>query len=144
MLSPSSRARLSIPNESQEQSLYFRWLDVVTIQKGGQAPHRLRDHAYHVPNGGGRRRIEAAILKGQGVTSGVPDISVDVPAGGLHGLRIEMKRVGGKPSEEQLEQIAARRSMGYAAVICEGFDAARAATVQYLTRSWLVTDRWVG
>jgi hypothetical protein len=30
--------------------------------------------AFHVPNGGYRRPIEAAIMKGQGVLSGVPDV----------------------------------------------------------------------
>jgi len=30
--------------------------------------------AFHVPNGGKRRPIEAAILKGLGVVAGVPDV----------------------------------------------------------------------
>jgi hypothetical protein len=30
--------------------------------------------AFHVPNGGWRSRIEAAILKGLGVRAGVPDV----------------------------------------------------------------------
>lgn len=29
---------------------------------------------FHVPNGGGRSRVEAAILKGMGVRAGVPDL----------------------------------------------------------------------
>jgi len=32
--------------------------------------------AFHVPNGGWRSPIEAKILKGQGVVSGVPDIFI--------------------------------------------------------------------
>ena len=39
---------------------------------------RLRPTAgifcFHVPNGGARRPIEAAVLKGLGVTAGVPDV----------------------------------------------------------------------
>jgi hypothetical protein len=33
-----------------------------------------RTFAFHVPNGGARSKIEAAILKGLGVVAGVPDV----------------------------------------------------------------------
>lgn len=137
--SPASRTLHLRPKESQEQSLFFKWLDYVTIDG-----HDLRPHCYAVPNGGSRHVVEAVNLKRQGVTPGVPDICVDVPAGKAHGLRLEMKRVGARPTPAQVEMLELRRSMGYAAVITEGFDAARRETVKYLAQSWLVTDRWVG
>lgn len=126
-----------VPLERQEQALYFQWADYVWI---GNEP--LRPHVYHVPNGGSRRPGERGALAGQGVSPGVPDINVDVPAGAFHGLRIEMKRIGEPPTEAQIEMIQHRRAMGYRALIAEGFDAARRETVKYLALGFVVTDRW--
>ena len=128
---------LPAPLEEHEQALYFRWLDYVTIDR-----EPLRPHCYAVPNGGWRTLAQAGRFKAQGVTAGVADISIDVPAGNFHGLRIEMKRVGNKPSGEQLIHIELRRRMGYQVVACQGFDEARRVTINYLKQSWLVTDRW--
>ena len=136
---PPSVRNAHLPLESAEQALYFRWLEYVHIDG-----HCLRPHCYAVPNGGSRHVLEAVRLKAQGVTAGVPDICIDVPAGKAHGLRLEMKRVGARPTPAQVEMLELRRSMGYAAVVAEGFAAARRETVKYLTQSWLVTDRWVG
>lgn len=136
---PARPAR--VPKEAQEQALYFRWLDHVTIS--GQP---LRPHCYAVPNGGSRKsKAEGKRLKLQGVTAGVPDICIDVPSDGKHGLRIEMKRIGAKkPGALQVAQMNLRRSMGYEAQIAYGFDAARQATVRYLSQEWVVIDRWIG
>lgn len=46
---------------------------------------------FAVPNGGGRSRTEAAILKGEGVTAGVADTLLLVPNKDYHGLCIEFK-----------------------------------------------------
>lgn len=46
---------------------------------------------FAVPNGGGRSRTEAAILKGEGVTAGVADTLLLVPNEQYHGLCIEFK-----------------------------------------------------
>lgn len=54
---------------------------------------------FHVPNGGRRGKVEAAILKGLGVTAGVPDLIILWP-GTCAGL--ELKAKGGRPSPEQL------------------------------------------
>lgn len=104
----------------------------------------LRPHVYAVPNQKGTRHaVDVMKLAAQGVTPGVPDICVDVPAGAYHGLRIEAKRAsGGKPSPEQLEQIAHRKRMGYQALVAAGFDEMRLVTKQYLMQSWRVLDRW--
>jgi hypothetical protein len=127
------------PLEGAEQALYFQWLEYVRI--GGEP---ARPHFFAVPNGGSRHRIEAARMKAQGVTPGVADIFGAVPAGDYHGLVIEMKRLGEKATELQLEQLDHRRRMGYRAVVVQGFDEARRITVQYLAHGWVVVDRWVG
>jgi hypothetical protein len=124
--------------ESQHQALFFKWLDYVTINS-----MPLRPHCYAVPNGGSRNKAEAARLKAQGVTAGVADISIDIPSGYWHGLRIEMKRPGERATEEQETHIVLRSRMGYCAQVCEGFDAARRATLDYLIVGWGVVDRWM-
>lgn len=52
------------------------------------------DHAmmlFAVPNGGGRSRVEAAIMKAEGVTAGVSDLILLERRGGHGALCIEMK-----------------------------------------------------
>ena len=46
---------------------------------------------FAVPNGGGRSRTEAAIMKGEGVTAGVADLILLEARGGWGALCIEMK-----------------------------------------------------
>lgn len=77
--------------------------------------------AFHVPNGGKRRPIEAAILKGMGVTAGVPDI-IAIHNGKTYAM--ELKAPGGRPSEKQLETIAKLNQAGAFTAICEGIDPA--------------------
>jgi hypothetical protein len=55
--------------------------------------------AFHVANGGKRKPIEAAILKGLGVTAGVRDI---IAIRGGHTYALELKGPGGRLSENQL------------------------------------------
>jgi len=56
---------------------------------------------FHVPNGGGRSKIEAAIFKSIGVMSGVADLCI-LWKGGHVGF-IEVKAGKGKLSENQLK-----------------------------------------
>ena len=115
------------PSEHDEQVLYFEWLDFVTIN--GKA---LRRYCFAIPNGGWRRRGVAGKLKAEGVTPGVPDVFVRVPAGPWHGLQIETKRVRGsnKATPEQLDQILACHEMDYQGVGAYGFDEKRLVTKQ--------------
>ncbi len=67
-------------------------------------------YVFHVPNGGYRRRTEAAILKGIGVRCGVPDVW--------------LKAEGGRPTEAQLEAVEAIRNAGGFAAITYGLERA--------------------
>ena len=73
---------------------------------------------FAVPNGGARRRIEGAIMKGEGVTAGVADLLLLYPSKGYHGLCIEMKSEKGRqqPSQKEWQTLAERA--GYKYVIC--------------------------
>jgi hypothetical protein len=79
--------------------------------------------AFHPANGGYRKPVEAAILKGLGVVAGVPDIII------IHDGRcfaLELKAVGGRATDKQLECIAALREAGAFTCIAEGLDRALA------------------
>jgi hypothetical protein len=79
--------------------------------------------AFHVPMGGYRKPIEAAIMKGIGVVAGVPDVFI-VHAGRC--FTLELKAEGGRASDKQLACIAALREAGAFTCIAEGLDRALA------------------
>lgn len=76
-------------------------------------------HFHHVPNGGGRSKIEAAILKGQGVKPGVPDVFVFAP--GVV-VAIEMKIEGGRISPYQKAVMEKLRQCGVHTAVCYSVD----------------------
>jgi hypothetical protein len=84
--------------------------------------------AFHVPNGGYRKPIEAAIMKGLGVKAGVPDV-VAIHKGRCYGL--ELKAEGGRATPKQLEAIAAMEAAGAYCCIAEGLDRALAVLEQW-------------
>ena len=77
--------------------------------------------AFHVPNGGYRKPIEAAIMKGMGVKAGVPDV-IAIYQGNVYAL--ELKAETGKPTEKQLLAVENIRNAGGFAAICYGLDRA--------------------
>lgn len=56
---------------------------------------------FHVPNGGGRSKVEGAILKAMGVKPGVPDLVIIRP--NLPPAFIELKAGNGKATATQLD-----------------------------------------
>ena len=108
--------RSMIPSEEDEQRAVVQWLQW----------HQIL--AIHVPNGGQRSRIEAAIMNGLGVRPGVPDLLVfDRPPGNRDalGAAIELKRrKGGKVSDSQWLWLAQLEARGWLTAVCEGAEAA--------------------
>jgi hypothetical protein len=84
--------------------------------------------AFHVPNGGARKPIEASIIKGLGVTAGVPDV-IAIKEGRTFAL--ELKTETGKPSAQQLLTIEAMQAAGVTVDIAYGLDAALAWLEQH-------------
>lgn len=113
-------------SEHQHQVAFFQWLEYAA-----KYDERL-SMAYAIPNGGHRHPAVAKKLKSEGVKSGIPDICLPVPSGKYHGLYIEAKRKGGKPTDNQRGWIIALQKQGYRAVICEGFDEMKRAVHEYL------------
>lgn len=58
---------------------------------------------FAVPNGGFRNKVEASIMKAEGIVSGVADLILLTPRKGYGALCVEMKSPKGKQSEEQKE-----------------------------------------
>jgi hypothetical protein len=79
--------------------------------------------AFHVPNGGWRSAVEAAILKGLGVVAGVPDL-VLIRDGAVFGL--ELKAHNGRLSPAQVATQEAMRAAGVTVAVATGLDAALA------------------
>lgn len=79
---------------------------------------------FAVPNGGGRSRIEAAIMKAEGITAGVSDLILLEARGGWGALCIEMKTRSkkSKQRESQEEWQAATEAVGNRYAICRSFE----------------------
>lgn len=77
---------------------------------------------FSVPNGGGRSRVDAAVMKATGTKPGAPDL-LAFHAGRSFGL--ELKRdSGGRLSPAQLEMHAALRAAGVEIAVACGLDQA--------------------
>jgi hypothetical protein len=79
--------------------------------------------AFHPANGGYRKPIEAAIMRGLGVRSGVPDVFA-VKGGRTYAL--ELKAIGGRLTEAQQRVIGELRWAGAAVHVATGLDEALA------------------
>jgi hypothetical protein len=77
--------------------------------------------AFHPANGGYRKPVEAAILKGCGVTAGAPDLLL------WHSGRsfaLELKVEGGRATEMQLKMLNDLSMAGVCTAIATGLDEA--------------------
>lgn len=120
--------RKIVPLEYTEQVWLFQWAELAK----GQYPDL--EWLYAIPNGGYLlSKAAAGKLKAAGLKKGYPDIGLDVARRGYYGLRIEMKRQSfGTVSEEQHAWIRRLKAQGYLAVVCRGFEDAKAQLVWYL------------
>jgi hypothetical protein len=94
----------------------------------------------HIPNGGSRHPIEAARMKGMGVTAGMPDLMIlgcedrhaEITAGMFSSLRpatwfIEVKSAKGRASLPQLDIHDRLLGLGFEVAICRSIEEARDA-----------------
>lgn len=113
--------------ESDLQQACVRWFRL-------QYP-RLSGCLFAIPNGGGRSKIEAAIMKGEGVTPGVSDLFLMIPSDGCHGMFIEMKAGKGRLSEAQDKFLDLADDKGYAVAVCYSLDEFMKAVEGYFERN---------
>ncbi|MBR4057875.1 MAG: VRR-NUC domain-containing protein [Oscillospiraceae bacterium] len=124
---PTALDVFGVPSEDEEQIQVVKWAEM----QMGRWPDL--QWLYHIPNGGKRRRTEAARFKAMGVKAGVPDLCLPVPKGGYHGLYIEMKRQeGGKLSKDQRDWIEGLDQNGYCVCRCDGARQAIAVLEAYM------------
>jgi hypothetical protein len=77
--------------------------------------------AFHVPNGGKRSPIEAAIFKSLGVVAGIPDVLI-IKQGRLYAL--ELKAAKGKLTQAQMLTHTQMQAAGAIVATAVGLDAA--------------------
>lgn len=87
----------------------------------------------HCPNGGFRDAREAAKFKEMGVRAGFPDLFLYRPAGGFHGLALELKAGKNKQSPLQVELQAKLEARGYRYAVVYSFDDFRRVIEEYLS-----------
>lgn len=109
---PPGADRVRFRTESEFQGAVVSWWDQLTLDD--PAPF-----LFHVPNGGKRDRVTAAILVGQGVRPGVADLGLMLPAGRF--AWIELKTEDGKPSPQQIGFAARCLRLGHAYTVARTF-----------------------
>ena len=110
---PRGQPKKNISAEAQEQEALFAWARLSAAKYPGL------ELMYHIPNEGKRTVSNGAALKRQGLKKGVPDICLPVPKGKYHGMYIEMKKKGEKPTAEQKKYINELAKQGYACIIAD-------------------------
>ncbi len=114
--------------ESVEQRRVVEWFDA-NAGRYGLVPLLL----FAIPNGGKRKKAEAAILTWEGVRPGIPDLFLAVGKMVHLGLFIEMKQAGGgRVSEAQRHAMMHLEAQGYKVVVCHGANAAINIIKKYL------------
>ena len=87
---------------------------------------------FAVPNGGHRIKSVGKRLKAEGVKKGVADLFLDIPKGGYHGLRIEMKYGRNTQSPEQKTFQKTAEANGYKYTLCYTFEEFEKIIIEYL------------
>lgn len=116
----------SVPTEHEEQREFVSWF--------------RRTHPgvriFAVPNGGRRGMAEAARLKVEGVSAGVPDLHV--PAWNLW---VEMKRTkGGRVDAPQADWHAYLRDIGHVVIVAKGADDGKEQVDRFFMASFPISD----
>ena len=110
------------------------------LWQAAQHTVELRDHLFHIPNGGKRNKREAARMKGMGVRAGVHDYMLPIARGMYHGLWIELKphkvvlsaKDRPRASDSQITWRNRMRKQGYAAYVIVGWQNALIVMENYL------------
>lgn len=87
---------------------------------------------FAIPNGGARSITTGAMLKAEGVLTGVADLFLMFPVKLFHGLFIEMKTDKGRQSESQKKFQMLAESNGYKYVVCRSFEDFKNEILTYL------------
>jgi hypothetical protein len=120
-------------SESQMQIRLMKWWKVMHRQLGVSDERLLMAF----PLQGARTARNGARMKAEGLRAGTPDMFLAVSRtsktwGTRHGLWMELKKQGGKASDEQKAALLAFREQGYDAYLCIGYAQAQNCIMDYL------------
>jgi len=116
-------------SEYDEQKIVIKWFrDTYPDMK-----RSIRLSLNGIPKGGGKSgRIRNSMARTQGMVDAESDLFFAMPNGNYHGIFIEMKDWGKKPTSEQSDYLTYQTSMGYMACWCEGAQEAINVIKEYL------------
>lgn len=118
-----TKFKAPIPSEHSEQVALVKWLELESRK------HPELALCFAVPNGARTSMSTARKLKAEGLRRGCPDLFWPVS----RGLAIELKKAkGGRVSPEQKWWLNALNEQGYLALVCHGWQSAKATILQYL------------
>lgn len=83
------------------------------------------------PNGGYRGKKAGGAMRAEGQKKGYPDMTLDMPRGVYHGMRIELKYGSNSLAKEQKEYLRQLSADGYYCVYCVGCAEAVEAIMAY-------------
>ena len=129
---------LEIATSKQVRSEHVEQVHLIQRLKRLESKYPELELLYAVPNGGLRLPKTASMLKAEGVKAAVCDLVLPTPRWPFHGLYVEMKRVGEYARPDQREYQRRLIEQGYAAVTCQGDDAAFFVIETYLQ----LLDAW--
>lgn len=114
------------PLERDIQVSFFDWL------KTKQNQNDLWKNICCCPNGILKNAAAHVRLLREGFSPGFPDVMVMLPASGCHGLFIEFKRPGEKPTPNQIDWGRRLSAVGYCYRLCYSFEEAQALVKEYV------------
>lgn len=132
------------PTEHQIQAAIVEWANLTYIERYGQknngglfvVKRKVGDFLLAIPNGGYRNKREAAKLKKEGVKKGISDLFFAYPQFGrgffCHGLWIEIKKKGGRLSDNQVRWFALMNLQGYETKLIDTVEKGIQAIKDYL------------
>lgn len=88
---------------------------------------------YAIPNGGGRSKAQAGMLKAEGVLAGIPDLCIPIPNAAHCGMYIEVKTPTGRLSPEQKNMLELLRRAGNCTVMVRSVDQFMVAVKLYMS-----------
>lgn len=116
---------ISKVSESNLQIQCVKWFDL-------QYPN-WSQFLFHIRNGGSMKSArEGRKYKLMGVRKGVPDLFLSIPNDEFHGFYIELKKPGGKASNEQVVSGLMLENLGYKWMIIDDIDVFMTEIKRYL------------
>ena len=120
--------KINLSTEDGHQYALMLWAQQASVRRRWPELALL----YHVENERQCTPQQAARRKLMGVKKGVPDLCLPVPRGPYTGLYLELKKPGGRLSEEQKWWLDQLNRQGCCATVCYGWEEARQWLEKYL------------